>query len=283
VKKSGFIALLALCVLGGCVARSSTDVSTRRPPPQRRIVSLIPSLTEDLFAIGAGAQVVAVDQISTQLPQARKLPIVGNFSSINTERIVVLHPDVVVGIPAQDRLLLPLARAGIHRTLLKDDSFDDLFSDLEVLGSLSGHTERARTLQKQLHERTAQLTRSIHYKRAPSVFVVLDTNPIYTAGRPSYISTLIRLAGGRNAADNLPVAYASYSAEALLRLQPDIIITDPSTRLQNVLQNEPWRSLRAVSAHHVFIVDPADILERPGPRYNEGLAWLIAHLAPLAR
>lgn len=274
--------LIALCSLGaGCAPQVVEPASTHRAAA--RIISLIPSLTEDLFAIGAGSQVIAVDQISTQLPGAHKLPIVGNFSSINTERIVGMHPDVVVAIPAQDRLLLPLSRAGVRRLLLKDDSFDDLFFDLEALGRLSGHADRARALQRQLRARTSQLTRSVRYKRAPSVFVVLDTNPIYTAGGPSYISTLIRLAGGRNAAGELHMAYTTYSAEALLRLQPDVLITDPSTRLQNVLQDEPWRSLRAVTRHHVFIVDPAEILERPGPRYNEGLAWLIARLAPLAQ
>ncbi|HEV7178443.1 MAG TPA: hypothetical protein VGN11_01125, partial [Candidatus Baltobacteraceae bacterium] len=71
--------------------------------------------------------------------------------------------------------------------------------------------------------------------------------------------------------------------EALLRAQPDVIVTDPSTGLRNVLQNEPWRSLRAVQQHHVYMISPADVLERPGPRYNEGLAWLIERLAPLAR
>jgi len=283
VQKPGFIAVVTLFVLAGCAARSTTSVPSGVPPQQRHVVSLIPSLTEDLFAIGAGPQVVAVDQISAQLPAAHKLPVVGNFSSINTERILVLHPDLVVGIPAQERLLQPLARAGIAHTLLRDDSFDDLFTDLERLGALSGHTSSAHALQKQLRARTKQLVRGMHHKRVPSVFVVLDTNPIYTAGRPSYIATLIRLAGGRNAADNLAPAYASYSAEALLRLQPDALISDPSAHLEAVLHNEPWRSLHAVSNHHVYIVDPADILERPGPRYNEGLAWLIARLAPLAQ
>ncbi|MFN2527884.1 MAG: ABC transporter substrate-binding protein [Candidatus Baltobacteraceae bacterium] len=283
MQKFGFLAVFTLFALWGCAARSTTGVPSRVPPQQRHVVSLMPSLTEDLFAIGAGPQVVAVDQISAQLPPARNLPIVGNFSSINTERIIELHPDIVAGIPSQDRLLQPLARAGIAHTLLRDDSFEDIFSDLERLGALTGHIQRAQVLEEQLRARTRQLTRSLHFKRVPSVFVVLDTTPIYTAGPRSYISTLIRLAGGRNAAENLASAYASYSAEALLRLQPDAIISDPSTHLGAVLANEPWRSLHAVSQHHVYIVDPAAILERPGPRYNEGLAWLIARLAPLAK
>lgn len=242
---------------------------------------MIPSLTEDLFAIGAGSQVVAVDKFSTDIRGAGKLPAVADYSSIDTERIVQLHPDLIVAIPSQDRLLQPLRRAGIRIALLRDDSFNDLFADIEVLGLESGHVRQARSLAASLRRRTAQLHAGIHFKRSPSVFVVLDTNPIYTAGRRSYIATLIRLAGGRNAADNLSIAYAPYSAEALLRAQPDALVTDPSTRLSAGLQTEPWRSLHAVQRRHVFVVSPAEILERPGPRYNEGLSWLIQQLKTL--
>ncbi len=148
---------------------------------------------------------------------------------------------------------------------------------------MSGHADIARNLEGSLRKRTSALHRSIHYKHRPAVFVVLDTSPIYTTGRASYIAELIRQAGGRNAADNLRAAYAPYSAEALLRLQPDIIVTDASTGLMGALHTEPWRSLRAVALHHVYVVEPREILERPGPRYNAGLAWLIARLGPLAR
>ena len=241
----------------------------------------MPSLTEDLFAIGAGPQVVAVDKFSTDVPGAKNLPGVADFSSIDSERIIQLHPDLVVAIPAQSRLLQPLRHAGIDVALLRDDSFNDIFSDIETLGVKSGHEVQARKLASALRERTAQLRRTAHFAHSPSVFVVLDTSPIYTAGRSSYIATLIRFAGGRNAADNLPVAYAPYSAEALLRAQPDAIVTDPSTGLDAALRSEPWRSLRAVQLHHMYVVSPGAILERPGPSYNEGLLWLIQRLKTL--
>ena len=274
--------VLAIC-LSGCAARDVRNGDRAMPVEHRRIISLIPSLTEDLIAVGARSQVVGVDQISADIPAAHGLPVVGNFSSIDSERIVQLHPDVVVAIPAQNRLLQPLRRADIAPVLFRDDSFNDIFTDLEGIGILSGHVDRARALERDLRARTKALHDANHFRHAPSVFVVLDTNPIYTVGKSSYIAALIRLAGGRNAADNLPIAYGSYSPEALLRLQPDAIVSDPSVGLQRVLHNEPWNSLRAVQQHHVYIVNPADILERPGPRYNEGLSWLIQQLKPLAR
>jgi iron complex transport system substrate-binding protein len=251
-------------------------------PQSARIVALVPSLVEDLFAIGAGPQVVGVS-VYSDIAAAKRLPVVADFSSVDAEKIVALRPDAVLGIPAQARLVEPLKRAGIHVLLLSDDGYDDIFTNLLAAGSVSGHKREAEAVVAQLANQTKEihdLTRG--FKRTPSVFVVLGSGPIWTVGPRSYIATLIALAGGRNAASDLDVAYGQYSAEALLRAQPDAIVTDPSVHLDAVLDREPWRSLRAVTLHHVFTVDPAAILERPGPRYNEGLRWLVARLTPLA-
>jgi ABC-type Fe3+-hydroxamate transport system substrate-binding protein len=253
-------------------------------PAHPRIVALVPSLVEDLFAIGAGSQVVGVSVYSGNVPGAAHLPVVADFSSVDAEKIVALRPDAVIGIPAQARLVAPLKRAGIRVVLVSDDSYADIFTDLTVAGAISGHRRAAAALIAKLQRQTARLRAQTRgFKRRPSVFVALGTGPVWTVGPGSYIATLVRLAGGRNAAGDLGAPYGEYSAEALLRDQPDAIVTDPSVHLQQMLGNEPWRSLRAVSLHRVYVVERASILERPGPYYNEGLQWLIERLAPLAR
>jgi ABC-type Fe3+-hydroxamate transport system substrate-binding protein len=120
--------------------------------------------------------------------------------------------------------------------------------------------------------------RTVHKRaRRPKVFVVLGTGPIFTVGAASYVGKLISLAGGVNAAQ-IGAAYGAYSAEALVALQPDVLVADSTVQLQSVLDRPPWNALRAVRRHRVaYLPDPA-ILERPGPRYNDGLAWLIALL-----
>ena len=251
--------------------------------PHPRIVALMPSLVEDFFAVGAGPQVVGVSAYS-DTPGAKGLPVVADFSSVDAEKIVALHPDVVVGIPAQARLIDPLERAGVRVVLLPDDGYRNIFTDIAAAGELSGHSREARELSARLSKKTAELhARTAAFTRKPSVFVVLGTGPIWTAGKKSYIATLITMAGGRNAGDDLTAAYGQYSPEALLRDQPDAIVTDPSVHLNAVLQNEPWRSLNAVRDKRIFVVDPASMLERPGPNYNEGLRWLVERLTPLAR
>jgi iron complex transport system substrate-binding protein len=255
----------------------ATPAAAAAPP---RIVSLIPSLTEDLFAIGAGAQVVGVSQFTDYPAAATRLPQVASFSSIDAEKIARLRPDAVVGIPSQNAQVGDLRRLGLRVVLMRDDSFGDIFADLATLGRLTGHATQAAALSASLRSQTAKLVRGVPPGPRPSVFVVLGVAPIFTAGDRSYIAHLIALAGGHNGAQGLRAPYDRYSDEALLATQPDAIVTDRSSGLSTVLTRPPWAALRAVRGGRVYVLADAALLERPGPRYNQGLAWLIARLHP---
>jgi iron complex transport system substrate-binding protein len=251
-----------------------------------RIVTLMPSLADDVVAIGARADLIGVSKFSDNVPDAAALPVVGDFSSVDIERIISLHPDVVAGIPSQAQLVVPLQRAGIKVVLIPDDTYDDIFTDLTTLGQLTGHTAAAQAEVASLKAETARLSaQAAHRAHRPSVFVVIGTGPIWTVGPTSYIGRLIELAGGINAANDLHVPWAEYSEEALLRAQPDAIVAGEDTNIAAVAGQEPWRSLRAVREGHVFVVsDPRikNALFRPGPNYNEGLRWLIERLSSLS-
>ncbi len=265
-----------LAALGGLIAFATLAVSAA--PVHPRVVSLMPSLTEDLFAIGAGPQVVAVSQFTDYPPEAAHLPAVSSFASIDAESIFRLHPDVVVGITSQASFVADLRRLGVRIVLLDDDSYDDIFRNLATLGALSGHAREAAALGSALRARTAALQRRVTGADRPRVFVVLGVTPIFTVGDGSYIARLLALAGGRNAATDLREAYGRYSAEALVASRPDVIVADKASGLAAVLDRTPWKALRAVREGRVAILDDADVLERPGPRYNVGLAWLIANI-----
>jgi len=246
-----------------------------------RIVTLVPSFADDLYAIGAGSQLVGVSAF-TDAPQAKSLPRVADASSVDAEAIVALHPAAIVGIPAQARLTESLRRAHLHVILLPDDSYRSIFENIRTLGALSGRQRQAAATIARLQHRTATLTAETKsYVRHPSVFLVLGSGPIWTAGAGSYITTLIELAGATNAASDLHAAYGEYSPEALVRRQPDVLIADAAIHLDASFDREPWRSLNAVRLGRVFPVNP-DLIERPGPAYNDGLQWLIDRLRPLA-
>jgi iron complex transport system substrate-binding protein len=275
----GLLVVLALCA---CASNRVPQARANGVQAAQRIVSLMPSFTEDLCAIGAGGQIVGVSDFTDDIPCAHGVARVGNFSSIDTERILELHPDLVVAIPAQRALTESLRRAGVRTELVKDDSYTDLFDDIAALGAMSGHAAQARELSASLRKHTQALRSSEHFTRQPTVFFVVQALPIWTVGPQSYISTLIELAGARNAVSSLPTAYAQFSPEALIRLQPDAIVATNDARLDALLSREPWRSLRAVREGHVFVLKDPSILARPGPRYNQGVAWLIDRLRPLA-
>ena len=275
MRRSTLVLLLALAA---CTALPSHRVA----PAQRRIVALIPSFVEDLIAIGATRQIVGVSSGTQDIPAVRRVPLVADYASVDAERLVALHPDVVVAIPAQMRFLTNVQSGGIEVEQLPDDAYADSFTDLRRLGAISGHERNAAAEIARLQATTTRMRKGErHFARPPSIFFVIGAQPIWTVGNGSYIATLVALAGGRNAAGDLGGAYGEYSAEALLRAQPDAIVTDPSTQIQSVLDREPWRSLHAVRLHHVFVIANASLLERPGPRYTEGLAWLIAQLRSL--
>jgi iron complex transport system substrate-binding protein len=251
--------------------------------PNPRIVALVPSLAEDAFAVGAN--VVAVSKFTDDSPQARGLPVVADFQSVDVETIVRLHPDAVVGIPSQARLTQPLERAGIRVVLVPDDTYDDIFRDLRTVGNVSQRSAQAERVIADLQRETAQLRAKAPRTNHPSVFFALGTGPIWTVGPHSYLATLIEMAGGRNASNDLATPWGEYSEEALLRAQPDAIIAGHETNLRSVIDREPWRSLHAVRDGNVFTISDQRILNalyRPGPRYNEGLRWLIERLSSLS-
>ena len=275
------VLFLLFAALVACAAPAQR---TNVAPADRRFVALVPSLAEDLYAIGAGNRVVGVSQYTGVAPAS--IPRVADFQSVATERIVALHPDVVVAIPSQDRLLEPLRHAGINVVLISDDTYDDIFSGIRTLGELSGRNAEAQNEIAKLKAETAQLQLLAQtFHRRPSVFFALGTGPIWTAGPSSYIGHLIALAGGADAAQ-LSQPWGQYSEEALVRVQPDAIVSANEVHLRAVLDTEPWRSLHAVREGHVFTITDSTIvnaLYRPGPRYNEGLRWLIERLTPLAQ
>ena len=267
-------ASVALTIVAGLASPANASPA----PPAHRIVSLVPSLTEDLFAMGAGGQIVGVSTYADFPAAAKRLPVVATLTSVDAERVVALHPDLVVGIPRQAAQVELLRRAGLRTVLLVDDSYADLFANIQTLGILSGHRADSNVLVQRLITQTAAMT--IHIRgagRHPRCLVVLGVDPTYTVGDASYIASLIRLAGGQNAA-RLKTAYGRYDEEAILAARPDVLIAERSGRLAGVLDRPPWNALPAVRNHHVEPLDDPAILERPSPRYVQGLRWLIAHL-----
>lgn len=239
-----------------------------------RIISLAPALTEDLFAIGAGAQVVGVDRYSDRPAAAAALPRVGSMRDVNAEAILTLHADLVVGISYQARTLADLARTGIRTEVFDLNDLAGDFRAIERLGELSGHESAGRTAVHRMRARLAALSTAARRERPLRGFAVIGFTPIYTAGAGSFIDELMGLANVRNIAHGVHTPWPAYSAERLVLEQPEVLIVPDS---QPPLTGTPWDQLQAVRAGRIARVPEGDLL-RPGPRVADALAALIARL-----
>jgi iron complex transport system substrate-binding protein len=244
-----------------------------------RVVSLAPALTEDLFAIGAGPDVVGVDAYSDRPAAAAKLPRVGSMRSINSEVIAGLGPTLVVGIPYEAPNLQDLARTGVRTESLPIDTLDEDFAAIARLGVLTGHEAGATALLASIHRRLDAIARATRGLPRPTAFVVVDTSPIYTAGANSYIADLLQIMNVANAAQGIRSAFPTVSAETLEAEDPDILIVTRRTVIPNV---PPWSNLRAVRQHRIVTVDEDDLF-RAGPRVVDVAEALAREIAPLRR
>jgi iron complex transport system substrate-binding protein len=242
-----------------------------------RIVSLAPSLTEDLFAIGAGPQVVGVDAYSNRPAAAARLPRVGAMQTINSERILTLRPDVVVGIAYNAPQLVQLHALGITTEALKSDTLADDFNTIAELGRLTGHAREASALLARMRDHIARVRRATSRLAAPRALVVISTQPIYTAGGGSYIGDLLAAAHVDNVGGSVAEAFPNISAEVVERADPDVIVSTTTMKIDPTVA--PWSRLRAVRDHH-FVLVPEDDLFRPGPNVARVLDDIVRAIAP---
>jgi iron complex transport system substrate-binding protein len=249
--------------------------SAHAPPP--RIVTLAPSLTEIAYAVGCGPSLVADTTYDDFPAGARSLPHVADLVNVDLERLGTLRPSVVIALHDQEREAAPItSRLGVSVDFLANRNLEDLFTDITRVGELCGTPDAAASLSHSLHARLAAVAQeAARYPTHPKVLFLLDL-PGFTAGAQSFLSDLIRLAGGVNVAGQIQEAYPDLSAESLLAMDPQVIVVAKAVRFGPSIQSsEPWRSISAVKSGRILRPPSDDILERDGPRIIDGLEWLV--------
>jgi len=257
--------------------------------PAQRIVSLAPSNTEILFALGAGAQVVGRDAFSDFPPDAKQVPDIGSsLDKLNTEAIVAQKPDLVLAadINSADQIktLQDLGLTVYQVSNPKD--FDGLYQNLVAVGQLTGHGPAAQTLIDDSKARVAAVAEKVKGAAAkPKVYYELDaTDPAkpFTPGPGTFVDMLITLAGGQNIGGTLKSQWAQISSEELVAQDPDIILLGDAAygiSVESVGQRAGWGNLKAVKASAVYTFDD-NLVSRPGPRLVDGLETIARLLHP---
>ena len=254
----------------------------------QRIVSLAPSNTEILFALGAGDKVVGRDEVSDYPEEALALPTVGGWSGFSAEAIVALKPDLVLAAEINTpELVKELEGLGLTVYYLSNPkTLEELYVNIEIVATLTGRD--ATKLTDSLKARVAAVDEKIMpLSYQPSVFYEVDaTDPSkpYSVGPGTFIHLLINRAGGANAVELAGITdpYPQISLEQLVIAPPDIIILGDSmwgTTAEAVATRPGWDTLKAVVDGKIFPFDD-NLVSRPGPRLIDGLEALARLLHP---
>ncbi len=269
-------------------ARTVTDELGRKmtvPDDLKRVVSLAPSITEIIFALGKEDLLKGVSRFSDFPTAAQKLPRVGSYVHLDLERIVALKPDLCIGIKEGNPIAVvrKLEHLGIPVYAVDPKNLNSVLETILQLGKLLGADQKAHDIVSDLRTRIERVKSIVATSpNRPGVFFQIGISPIVSAGTETYIHELIVMGGGRNLAEG-PVPYPRYSREQVLGLSPDVLIITSmarSTIFERVKRQwAKWPSMPAVRNNRILLMD-SNILDRPTPRLIDGLEHVAEAIHP---
>lgn len=271
------------------LATGCHKAETSAPPAASgplRVVSLAPSITEIVCAIGAGDQLVGRSSACDYPPDViKRVPVVGGFGVPSLERLINVHPDLVLYADmADDTFARRLERAELRNARVRCTRLDEIPPAIRLVGILLHHDAPAKALAATLETAFREArTRVAKLERPPSCLIVIWHDPLTAAGRNSFLSDLVTLAGGRNVGDEIDRDYFQVSGEWVQAHDPDVIlcfVMAGNTSVRDILARQPgWDRLKAMRTGRVYTEFDNDVMLRPGPRVLEALATLQKTLA----
>ena len=282
---------IALCVwtvvLQGAVYTDALGRKLMLDQEPRRIVTLAPSLTEIVYFLGLGDRVVGVTQFSSYPLEAQSKPKVGSYVNLSVEQIISLAPDLVIGTADGNRpaIVELLEKAGIPVFVVNPRNTREVIQTIRDIGHLCGVADKAQVLAGKLSRRVDRIVAKTSGLDKPLVFLQVSTRPLMTVNADTFSSDLIRLAGGRNLADQEPIRYPRLSIEEVIGREPQVIIVSSMERGGEFEQvRQQWLGMPMIPAAktgRVYLVD-SDLIDRPSPRIVEGLELLARDIHPEA-
>ena len=285
------VALGALAVLGACERQPAAthDVATDDfgdtiavPSTPRRIVSLNPTTTELLYAIGAGDRLVGRTTYDRIPDAVRAVPDLGPGLRPNVEAVLAARPDLVILYASQDNrdAARRLRAAHVPTVSYKVDRIADFARVTEALGRLTGDSAAARATIDSVGRTLARTLAATAGLPHPRVFWFLWESPLLAVGGGSFLNEMLKVAGARNVYDSLPAPSPAVTFEDLVQRDPDIVLASPTTRAK-MLTDAKWRTLRAVREGRVLVFDTT-IVNGPSARVGASAVSLARLLHPEA-
>lgn len=284
IKGGTFIALLCVLLLispalhaAAVSVQDDAGHAVKLSTPARRILSLAPSTTELLFAVGAGAYVMGVVDYSNYPPQASQLPSVGSAAALDMERIVALQPDLIVAWRSGNSAAQIARLRALHFTVFESEprDFAAIATNMERLAHLAGTDAIGHAAAEAFRTHQRQLAQT-YSRRAPvRVFYQIWDKPLMTLNDSHMASAVIRLCGGVNIFGKLGPLAPTVGLEAVMQADPEAIIDDSASTANSSWQRFPH--MTAVARGNLFAINP-DWMSRPGPRVLDGAEALCRDL-----
>jgi len=283
------LALVLLLLPGSAWALSVVDQTGRTltlSAPPRRIVSLVPSVTEVLYAIGAEDLLVGVTDFCDYPPEAKRKPHVGGMLSPNLETLVTLKPDLVVATRSgnTEETFDQLKRLGIPVYLADPTTVSDVLRLVSNLGELTGHRDGAAAVDKDIERRIEAVRDRVAGRPLPRVLYVLWPEPLIVPGKGALVSELIAIAGGASVTADQGQGYPRMSLEAAVGRAPEVIILASHGSKGGPAARQQWErlaSMPAIKSGRLYTAD-GDLMHRYGPRFLVGLESLARLIHPEA-
>jgi iron complex transport system substrate-binding protein len=280
------LATLLLAALPCFAARTVVDETGKHitvPDHPHRIICLVPSITDSVFALGAGDDVVGISDYVEYPKEARSKPSVGNISDPSLEAILALRPDLVLGIPlnTQQAELDKIAKLGIPVFLVDPHGLPGIFHSLLSLGTALHREPEAQALVASLQRRVNAVRKSAAGKPVISVFVPISYEPgIITIGHGAFIGDLIEAAGGHSITADLPQEWTYISMETVVARAPQalLMMRDGQVTLDALRERPGWNTLPAVKNRRVYLMDKR--MDFPSPIAIEALEDLAKQFHP---
>jgi iron complex transport system substrate-binding protein len=280
-----FALLVASCVATAHASRVVTDETGRTvtvPDHPHRVVCLVPSVTDTVFALGSGDDVVAVSDYTKYPLAALKKPSIGSLIKPSIETILSFHPDLVVGtsIPGSTETAAQLKSVGVPVYLVDPQGLAGILRSVKSVGEALNRAPQAAVLNASLSRRIAAVKARTAGKPAPRVLVPIWYDPIITIGKHAFISEILEAAGARSVTDDLIPDWPQVSLEAVIARAPEavLLISGGKVSIETLQKRPGWNSLPAIQKGKVYYVESG--IQEPSPIAIDALEELAKEFHP---
>ena len=253
-----------------------------------RIVSLAPSLTEKIYALGLEDRLVAVTEQDNYPPEVEEKAQVGTTREPNLEKIVELDPDLILAASVNPREKVShMEELGFKVVGLDARTLEGVIDNISRVGELTGSREEAEELTAELRGRKEDVisrVEGLSEEESPKVFYEVWRDPLTTAGPGTFINNIIKTAGGVNIAEDAEQQWPQYSLEVLFDKNPEVYLTtshswEEEVTKESVKERDNFQQIKAVEEGRIYVLNP-DIINRPGPRAIDALEQIAKALHP---